>query len=155
VATVTLLAVGVLALLVFALFGALVERKATYCPLGWRRQTPRALMRHHSAVRVAAVWGFDPWVAVTTFRVAALTWGALALATLGLASWWIGIGYGLGFVLPLMVLVWTHRAGRESTCPTPGDPGLEALLGKRAMVQLASVGLLTLGGVTVLLQLLA
>src|SRR5262245_55669558 len=66
-------------------------RHKTYCPLSWRRQTPRALMRKYPPRLVALLWGLDTGVAVSTFRVSAATWGALVLAFLGFGTWWMGI----------------------------------------------------------------
>jgi hypothetical protein len=128
-------------------------RRKTYCPITWRRQTPRSLMRRYTPTVVAAAWGFDTGLAVTTFRVAALTWGALLFAFLGLAPWWIGIGYGFGFVVPVMALMWSPRIGRASISPEPMDPGLEALLRRRPLVQKFSMALLTAVGVTMALGL--
>ncbi len=139
----------------FAALDAAALHRSRYCPLGWRRQTPRRLMYRHGAVTVAAAWGFDAGLVVTTFRVAALTWGALAFAVLGLAPWWAGLGYGLAFAVPLTVLLFTHRAGRVAAAAEPADPGLESLLGRRGQVQMASLVLLGAAGVVLLLELLA
>lgn len=138
------------ALLSLASVDLLAMGKSTYCPLGWRRQTPKILMRRHSMAFVAAVWGFDTGLAVTTFRVAAVTWGALLLAGLGLSPWWAGLGYGLGFSLPFMILLWRHRVGRSSRDNGPADPGLESLLQKRSAIQgLSAAVLLTSGGILI------
>jgi len=128
-------------------------RRGSYCPLGWRRQTPKALMRLPSAPAVAAIWGFDTGLAVTTIRVAALSWGALAFAFLGLAEWWVGVAYGVGFALPVTVLLWTHGVGPSSVAESPTDPGLAALAGRRPLVQIGSAALLAASGVVVLLAL--
>ena len=146
--------IAVVGLVVLASTDVVARKKASYCPIGWRRQTPKTLMHRHSVTRVAAVWGLDTGLVFTTFRVAAMTWGAFLFAFLGLSKWWIGIGYGVGFVIPLMVLLWTHRVGRSSASKTPSDPGLETLLGKRAAAQLASAVLLTTGGAILLAELL-
>lgn len=138
-------------LLALAAIDLLAIRRATYCPIGWRRQTPRVLLRRHPLRVVAAVWGFDTGLAVTTFRVSALTWGALLLAVLGIAPAWAGLGYGLGFTVPFMFLLGRHRVGRCSRADVPADPGLESLLGRRALLQGASAVALTAGaGILVL-----
>lgn len=129
-------------------------RRRRYCPLAWRRQTPRRLMFNHSATRTAAAWGFDTGLAVTTFRVAALTWGAALFTLFGLAGWWIGAAYGLGFVVPLVVVLWTHRAGRAAHAAAPADPGLEKMLAQRPRAQLVSLMLLAGAGVGLLARLL-
>lgn len=126
--------------------------KATYCPIGWRRQTPRALMRRHSMPVVALVWGFDTGLLVTTFRVAAISWGALLLSALGFSPWWAGVGYGLGFTLPFFLLLFRPRLGRASRDAAPADPGLEAMLGMRPALQSASAALLSASGVVLLLS---
>jgi hypothetical protein len=142
-------------LVALASIDVLAIRKGAYCLIGLRRQTPKSLMHRHSAVSVAATWGFDTGLAVTTIRVAAITWGALVLAFLGISGWRIGIGYGLGFVVPHTILLWTHPVGRKSTSKTPADPGLEALLSKRPVMQLGSAALLSAAGVVLILEILA
>jgi hypothetical protein len=116
-------------------------RKRRYCPIGWRRQTPRRIGDRGLGPTVsAAVWGFDTGIIVTTFRVAAITWGALAMAALGLAPWWIGLGYGLGFAIPIMVMLVAQNPDSES---------LQRLLGKRSILQFASAVALVLGSVLI------
>jgi hypothetical protein len=144
-----------LGLLALALIDILAVKKGIYCPIGWRRQTPKSLMRRYSIPVVLAAWGLDTGLAITTFRVAAVTWGAFLVAFLCLSEWWIGIGYGLGFVVPFTILVWTHRVGRMSISEAPDDPGLEALLDKRPAMQLGSASLMVLGGVIMFIEVLA
>lgn len=119
-------------------------RRATYCPLSWRRQTPKSLVRRRSATLVAAAWGFDTGLAVTTVRVAAITWGAVLLAGLGLSAWSVGLAYGLSFAVPFVILLWMHRVGRLARSPTPIDPGLESMLAKRGTIQAVSASLLVI-----------
>jgi len=118
-------------------------RRSTYCPIGWRRQTPRTLMRGHHMLIVATLWGLDTGLLVTTFRVAAITWAALYLAALGLSPWWVGIAYGVGFLVPFMVLLIRPQLGRAARARTSSDPGLEAMLRMRSRVQGLSALLLT------------
>jgi hypothetical protein len=94
---------------------------------------------------VASVWGFDTGLAVTTFRVAAATWGAMLLTMLGLSGWQTGIAYGIAFTIPITILMWTHRAGRMAVTLEPGDPGLGELLGMRPAWQVKSAVVLTAG----------
>lgn len=136
---------GAAGLLTLAAMDVQATRKSTYCPLSWRRQTPKSLMHGHSATFVAAVWGFDTGLAITTVRVAAITWGAILLTGLGLSVWFTGLGYGLGFALPFVVLLWTHRVGRLARSPSPVDPGLESMLARRRPMQAVSATLLTVG----------
>jgi hypothetical protein len=133
-------------LLTLATIDARATRKSTYCPLGWSRQTPKSLLRRRPMTMVAAVWGFDTGLAVTTVRVAAITWGAILMVGLGLSAWFTGLGYGLGFALPFLVLLWTHRVGRLARASGPVDPGLETMLAKRKAMQTFSAALLTAGG---------
>jgi hypothetical protein len=142
--------VAALGLVGLACLDIVAVSRGRYCPIGLRRQTPKRLMYRYSPVTVAAAWGFDAGLAVTTFRVAAISWGALGLAFLGLSKWYVGIGYGLGFALPLTVLIWTHRVGRASVSNTPADPGLESLLSRRPIVQLGSAVLLGAAGAVLL-----
>ena len=137
--------VGAAGLLALAAIDVQARRNATYCRLSWRRQTPKSLVHRHSATFVAAAWGFDTGLAITTVRVAAVTWGAILLTGLGLSAWFTGLGYGLGFALPFVVLLWTHRAGRLARSPHPVDPGLESMLAKRRHLQAVSAALLTVG----------
>jgi len=136
---------GAAGLLTLAAIDVQATRKSTYCRLSWRRQTPKSLMHRHSPTVVAAVWGFDIGLAITTVRVAAATWGAILLTGLGLSVWFTGLGYGLGFALPFVALLWTHRVGRTARSPLPVDPGLESMLAKRRRLQAVSAALLTVG----------
>jgi hypothetical protein len=142
--------VAAAALVVLAVVDVSAIRRAAYCPLGWRRQTPKGFARRHSPTTTAAVWGLDSGLAVTTFRVAAVTWGAILLVAFGLVPWWVGIAYGAGFVIPLSILVCTHRVGRVASSPDPADSGLEAMLGRRSTVQGVSAGLLAAGAILLL-----
>lgn len=121
-------------------------RGSRYCPISVRRQTPRALLRRHPVRTVAALWGLDTGLVVTTFRVTAATWGALLLAGLGLCPSWAGAAYAFGFVGPFAVLLWRHPVGTAARAPGPADPGLESMLAKRKAWQRLSAGLLAGGG---------
>ena len=116
--------------------------KSTYCPISWRRQTPRSLLRRYRITVAVSVWGFDTGLIVTTFRVAAVGWGALFMAALGLLPLWAGLGYGLAFTLPFLVLLTRSRLGRSSMDAAPSDPGLESMLRRRAAIQGVSAALL-------------
>jgi hypothetical protein len=142
--------IGAAGLLALGAVDVRARRRSTYCPLSWRRQTPKALIRRRSATVVAAVWGFDIGLAITTMRVAAITWGAILLAGLGLSVWFAGLAYGLGFALPFVVLLWTHRAGRLAFSPSPVDPGLESMLARRSALQAVSAVLLIGAGAALL-----
>jgi hypothetical protein len=133
-------------LLALAAVDVFARGRAIYCPLGWRRQTSRILMRRYPVPLVLSVWGFDTGLVITTFRVAAVSWGAISLTILGFAAWWVGIGYGLGFALPFSILLWRHRVGRAAASPIPTDPGLEPMLEKRAAIQAVSAAVLVASG---------
>jgi hypothetical protein len=120
--------------------------KSTYCPIGWRRQTPRMLMRRLPAPVAASLWGFDTGLVVTTFRVAAVSWAALLLAALGLSPRWAGAGYGLAFTLPFLALVSRPRLGRSASGAAPVDPGFESMLRKRGAIQALSASVLAASG---------
>ena len=135
-------------LVTFALMDVWAGHNRAYCPIGLRRQTPRGLKYRHSMPVVASIWGFDTGLAVTTFRVAAATWGAILLIVLGLSGWQSGIAYGIAFTIPLTVLLWTHRSGRPANAQIPGDPGLGELMGLSRTWQATSALLLTAGAVT-------
>ena len=123
-------------------------KRSAYCPISWRRQTPRSLVRRHHMFVVATLWGLDTGLVVTTFRVAAVTWAALLLALLGLAPWWVGIVYGVGFVVPFTALLVRPRLGQAARSEAPTDPGLEAMLRMRSGVQ--GLSAIVLGGTAVL-----
>ena len=127
-------------------------KKNRYCPLGLRRQTPRSLIYRRSAPTVSAVWGFDTGLAVTTIRVAALTWGALALAVLGVSSWWAGFGYGIGFLVPVVGSILAQPSTEPATPGASLGLRLEWQLSARGQAQLASA-VLMLGAAAVLLLL--
>jgi hypothetical protein len=99
------LRIAAVSLIALGLIDVVALRRGTYCPIGLKRQTPKSLLHRFGGASVFAVWGFDTGLAVTTFRVAAVTWGALLLTALGFASWWMGLSYGAAFVVPLLVLL--------------------------------------------------
>jgi len=99
---------------VLAALDVIAIRKKTYCAIGRRRQTPQWLGRRFGPTATAAVWGFDTGLVVTTFRVAAITWAALSMAALELAPWWTGLAYGLGFAIPMLILLVARTADSDS-----------------------------------------
>jgi hypothetical protein len=119
-----------------------IRRKA-YCPIGWRRQTPQRMGGRFGPMMNAAVWGFDTGIVVTTFRVAAITWAALSMAALGLSPWWTGLAYGLGFTLPMLVLLVTR---------TPDSQSLRRALGTRPLLQSCSAIALVAGAAYLLVS---
>ncbi len=127
-------------LAVFAFVDLVAIRKRSYCPLSWRRQTPQSLRFRNGVTTTVAMWGFDTGLAVTTFRVVALTWAALLLTFLGLASWQVGFAYALAFVIPVIAIL----NGQPST--SRSSESLAALLRKRVVLQCISImALLTTG----------
>jgi len=127
------------ALIALMVVDVIAVRRFSWCPLGWRRQTPKALVHHYAVPAVLVAWGFDTGLAVTTFRVAALTWGALILTLFGFSSWQSGLAYGGGFVVPMMCLLLL----------SPRTERFEALLHARPVVQ--SISAVMLGGSAALL----
>jgi hypothetical protein len=119
--------------------------KGTLCPMRWNRQTPRRLRFRYPMIVVVSIWGFDTGLAITTFRVAAATWGAILLTLLSLSGWQTGLAYGLAFTIPITILLWTHRSGRCSQ--EPGDGGLGELGKKGPVWQTISAATLLAGGV--------
>lgn len=118
-----------------------------YCPIGLPRQTPKALMHFHGMTTVCAVWGFDTGLAVTTFRVGALTWGALTLVIFGMTAWWVGVGYSLAFVVPLLILILTQGSNPIRR--------LEAMILSRSEVQKVSALILACTGLILIIKPLA
>lgn len=132
-----------------AAFGALALvdlfaiRQRDYCPLGVRRQTPRHLARPLGLAATAAFWGFDTGLAVTTYRVTTITWAALVMTAFGLAPWWIGAGYGIGFATPMLLVLITR---------SPDSATLQRLTTKRPLLQVGSaVALFVAGGMLLIL----
>lgn len=134
-------------LVALAVSDFLAIRKGTYSRLSLRRQTPRVLAFRRNILFTAAVWGFDTGLAVTTIRVAAMTWGALALTLFGLASWWTGIGYALGFALPTLLLF-----SLQTLNDTAFVPKLDAMLKRRAALQALSACLMLAAAATLLVR---
>jgi hypothetical protein len=122
-------------------------RSKTYCPISLRRQTPRRLMRQYPARLVALLWGLDTGLAVTTFRVSAATWGALFLTFLGFGTWWVGVFYGISFIVPLMAFICWGPVGEASVQPEHIDPGLDRLIASRPFAQSIAACLLSAGGI--------
>lgn len=120
--------IGVGALIALAVFDLIAIRRKSHCALGLSRQTPKTFAYRFNAVVTAAAWGFDAGLALTTFRVAAITWGALTLALLGLADWGTGVAYGVAFAAPLLVL-WLSELTTTR---------LTALVAARPLVQIGS-----------------
>jgi hypothetical protein len=126
-------------LLALVVIDVIAVRRVSWCPLGWRRQTPKALVHRFAVPAVLAAWGFDTGLAVTTFRVAALTWGALILTLFGFSSWQSGLAYGGGFVVPMLCVLLL----------SPKPERFAALLHARPVVQ--SISAVMLAGSAVLL----
>jgi hypothetical protein len=82
-------------------------------PTLFNRQTPRGLSGRYSLRVTGLLWGLDTGTVVSTFRSSAASWAALTLTFAGWAPWWIGIGYGVGFSLPLAFLVATYSPDGE------------------------------------------
>lgn len=105
------------------MFFAIVDVKAVrarrLCLIGLQRQTPKALVYRYGPRRGAFMWGLDAGLGVTTFRVVASTWALLVLLVLGLAPWWLGIPYAVGFSIPIGVatLCLRWRSGDDAQEP--------------------------------------
>ena len=143
------------AVLPLALVDLRAMTRSTYCPIGMRRQTPRILLRQFGVMTAAPVWGFDTGLVVTTFRVAAVSWAALGFVALDLAPWWAGLGYGLGFTVPFLILLARPRLGRASRAASAVDPGLEAMLRARSAMQGVSAAVLLATSAILLRRLIA
>lgn len=127
-------------------------RQRRYCPLTLRRQTPKELPRRYGISTGLGAWGFDTGLAVTTFRVAAVTWGALVMTVLGLASWTTGFGYWFGFVVPLIIMILCQGSLTPSNKQASFGGSMERLLEKRVLVQLGSSVVLFAAAATLLIR---
>jgi hypothetical protein len=137
-----------------ALMDIWARRNRTYCPLRWHRQTPRGLRFRRSMFVGTSIWGFDMGLAITTIRVTGATWGAILLTLLGLSGWQTGLAYGLAFVIPITILMWTHRLGRSAEAQKPGDAGLSELLKRGFVWQTNSAAMLLASGVLLVCEIL-
>jgi hypothetical protein len=129
--------------LVLAALDVRAIRNKSYCPIGWNRQTPQRIGRYAGPMLSAVVWGFDTGLAVTTFRVAAITWAALSMAALGLLPWWIGVAYGVAFTVPMLVLLVTQ---------IPDSELLHQALRTRPVLQSCSAVALVAGAVALMVS---
>lgn len=105
---------------------------------GLSRQTPKAVAddpRRPWWV-TPLVWGGDTGIIGTTFRVSSTSWLLLLTAVLGLAPWWAGAAYGLGFAVPLAVVVATGEGAPACT--------LRPRLGRAAVRAAQAVGVAVL-----------
>ncbi len=135
-----------------ALLDLVAIRQRRYCPLTLRRQTPNLFRSRYRVSTVLGVWGFDTGLAVTTFRVAAVTWGALVMTGLGLASWTTGLAYWFGFVVPLVIMILCQGSLMPSNKQASFGGSMEWLLGKRVLMQLGSSVVLFAAAATLLVR---
>jgi hypothetical protein len=92
-----------LVLLAAILLDSYSLRRKRLCPLTARRQTPKMVYNNYGAGPAALVWGFDAGLVFTTYRMSSISWALLLLSVLGVAPWWTGLGYALGFLTPLLM----------------------------------------------------
>ncbi len=97
-------------------------RRRSMCPVTFRRQTPKNLVFRYGDTRGALIWGLDTGLAVTTFRVSAVTWALIGLGLLNVAPWWQGFAYGVGFCLPIAVAILLVPRRRDHQDGTPREP---------------------------------
>jgi hypothetical protein len=135
-------AAGAASLLILAIVDVSSLRARSYCLLGAKRQARQSLIRTYSVPVVAAVWGFDTGLAVTTYRVSAVTWAAFALALLGFAPWWTGAAYGAALVVPMLLLLLTATSAER----------LQRELRRRPLIQAASAIALAAAGALLLVK---
>lgn len=91
------------ALSVAILLDAYSLRRKTWCPITLRRQTPKMIYYDFGARRAALAWGADTGLVFTTYRMSSISWALLLLDLLGIAPWWVGLGYSAGFLVPLVL----------------------------------------------------
>lgn len=111
-------------------FDAFSLKHKSWCPITLRRQTPKNILQEHGPRRAAIAWGLDAGFVVTTFRMSSISWALLTLGLLGVAPWWLGVGYSAGFLVPLLIGCSLSRA-------RPGSGSTTALaesLAKRPFV---------------------
>jgi hypothetical protein len=142
--TLTWLDRGLLVLFVIAPFLVLelvdVGNGRSTCSISRRRQTPKRIAYEHGWRRTAWAWGVDTGSVVSTYRVSAATWAALALTGVGAGFPWLGGVYALAFVGPLLVLTslagYSSRIRRRLLGELPLRPSTRALRALAASVML-------------------
>jgi hypothetical protein len=77
--------------------------RRTWCPVTVRRQTPKHILLRFGARRAAIAWGLDTGLVFTTYRMSSISWALLVLDVVGVAPWWLGVGYAAGFLVPLVL----------------------------------------------------
>lgn len=133
-----------LVLLVAILLDAYSLRRKRLCPLTARRQTPKTVYNDYGSGPAALAWGFDTGLVVTTYRVSSISWALLLLSVLGVAPWWTGLGYALGFVTPLLIgCTLGGQLARDGTVLAV------ALLNRRAIAQVACLAVLAMSVVAI------
>jgi hypothetical protein len=78
-------------------------RRKTWCPITPHRQTPKMIRHTFGERRAALAWGADTGLVFTTYRMSSISWAVLSLDLLGIAPWWVGLGYSAGFLVPLVL----------------------------------------------------
>lgn len=104
-----MLALAMLALDVRALVG-----KKTFVS-GPKRQAAKWLQYTGlSEWRIGFLWGMDAGTGMSTYRVTSGTWLFLVLSGVGgLFPTWVGIGYGLGFSLVVLIASFTSSGDAQ------------------------------------------
>ena len=103
VASSTRVAIALPILLIAIVLDSYSLRYKRMCPLTARRQTPKMVYNAHGSGRAALVWGLDAGLVFTTYRMSSISWALLLLGVLGVAPWWTGLAYALGFVATLWI----------------------------------------------------
>jgi len=122
-----ILSLGVLSCALILDFYGLKQK--SWCVLSLRRQTPKRVLRDFGARRAALAWGLDAGLVFTTFRMSSLSWALLALAILGVAPSWVGLGYAAGFLLPFLL-----ASVLSGTWPAAEAPALAERLARSSSV---------------------
>jgi hypothetical protein len=108
-------------------------KQKSWCVLSLRRQTPKSILRDYGARRAALAWGLDAGLVFTTFRMSSLSWALLALAIIGVAPSWVGLGYAAGFLLPFLL-----ASVLSGTWPATRAPALAERLARSPSVARAT-----------------
>ena len=88
-------------------------KKRSYS-LGVSRQSPQTF-RYQRFGPLA--WGLDVGLPFTTYRYSVLTWIGLALLVRQPSSWLAIPAYALGFAVPLLLLVLSHKSSESNEIP--------------------------------------
>lgn len=123
--------------------------KGDYCSIGLRRQTPRK-WGLGSPLGVLA-WGVDTGLPMTTIRSTSLPLCGVVFVGLGFGAGWLGLVYGLAFVVGLFLLTSVYRPRSSGANGQDTVTLIHSLLGYRRRVRLVGSAAMVIGSLGLVL----